>query len=226
MINRLSMIQTKEMLCTVCDHVIREKERLTRLDGSIGDGDHGIGMSRGMMNAKVALADSDPDTINDLFYLMGRFLLSTMGGSSGVIFGTMFMGAVTGMDKKTELDCQTFTLMMRRALEAVKEKGRAHPGEKTMVDALEPAVLAMESLETDDFTFLFKSAAMAATQGAESTRDMISKHGHSKTLGARALGHPDPGAVSVAVILRAMTDYLDQLKQVKSQEELHDPQER
>ena len=215
------------MLYSVCDHVIREKERLTQLDGPIGDGDHGIGMSRGMMKAKIALADSNPDTVNDLFYLMGRFLISTMGGSSGVIFGTMFMGAGSGMNKKTELNCQTFTMMMREALEAVKERGRANPGDKTMVDALETAVLAMDSLETDDLTILLETASIAATRGAESTRDMISRHGHSKTLGARALGHPDPGAVSVAVIFRAMANYLDQFKQgEESEEEIYDPEKR
>lgn len=112
------------------------------------------------------------------------------------------------MDRTDRLDGNTFTGMMRNALEAVKEKGRAHTGEKTMVDALEPAVIAMEHSDNIDLKELLDLAVAAAKEGAAKTKDMISKHGHSKTLGERSLGHPDPGAVSVVIIFQAMQEYL------------------
>lgn len=212
MTSTLSVYETKDMLIAVCDCVIREKQRLTLLDGPIGDGDHGIGMSRGMTAAKDALKDEDrPGDINTLFYKMGRTLTSTMGGSSGVIFGTMFMGAVKGMDRTDRLDGDTLTRMMRNALEAVREKGKARTGEKTMVDALEPAVTAMEHSDKKDLKELLDLAVNAAGDGAAATKDMISRHGHSKTLGKRSLGHPDPGAVSVVIIFQAMRKYLSVL---------------
>ena len=233
----LTVLQTREMMYYICDRVIAAKQRLTALDGIIGDGDHGIGMSRGMTRAREALTvtnretandrarsdseeDSDqmtvfvPKTINDIFYCMGRNMISTMGGSSGVIFGTMFMGAVKGLAPVDKLDGRTLTVMMRNALTEIQKRGKAAAGEKTMVDALEPAVLAMEAAlygepagNCPDLPVLLKAGADAARAGAEATKDMISKHGHSKTLGERALGHADPGAVSVEIIFRAMEEY-------------------
>ena len=214
-ISSLSISETRDMLCVVCDEVIRRKQQLTLLDGPIGDGDHGIGMSRGMTKAKAVLVSTEEDTdVSRLFYRMGRAIIGTMGGSSGVVFGTMFMAAFTETGETTEtnhrLTAANFSCMMRNALEKVKQRGKARPGEKTMVDALEPAVLAMEDYVAGggtDLTDLFHAAAEAAKQGAEATKDMLSRHGHSNTLGQRALGHPDPGAVTVSIIFHAMEDY-------------------
>ncbi len=197
------------MMCEVCDAVIREKQRLTLLDSPIGDGDHGIGMSRGMTKAKSELEKTDSfRCIEDIFFRMGRTMIGIMGGSSGVVFGTMFMGAASGLIKNSELTAESIAAMMRNSLEKVKERGRSKPGEKTMVDALEPAVLAMEASSSKDLPRLMGIAADAAEKGAEATRDMIARHGHANTLGERALGHPDPGAVTVTIIFRAMENYL------------------
>lgn len=213
MIISISAGQTRDMLCAVCDGIIQEQQSLTLLDGPIGDGDHGIGMSRGMKNAKtVLLTDSCPEDINTLFYKMGRKMIATMGGSSGVIFGTMFMAAASNMEIMYELDGKTFVQMMRNSLEAVKKKGRTTLGEKTMVDAFEPAVIRMETMDKKDMTRLLVAAAEAAAEGAEATWNMISKHGHSNTLGERALGHVDPGAVSVAIIFKSMAGFLQSLE--------------
>ena len=204
------------MLCAVCDEVIRQKQRLTLLDGPIGDGDHGIGMSRGMTNAKaVLLSMEETSDVSRLFYRMGRAMIGTMGGSSGVVFGTMFLAASTkAIERPNHDDCltaDTFVSMMRNSLESVKQRGKSHLGEKTMVDAFEPAVLAMETYVAggrSNLVDLLHTAADAADQGAEATKAMLSKHGHSNVLGQRALGHPDPGAVSVSIIFRAMENYL------------------
>ena len=213
MISSLTIQETKDMLYAVCDEVIRQKQRLTLLDTPIGDGDHGIGMSRGMTNAKAALdkAGTFAD-IDEVFYRMGRAMIATMGGSSGVVFGTMFMGAADpAAEKKLQLTGRGFVRRMRNSLDLVKKRGRSEPGQKTMVDAFEPAVLSMESAVAEvsaDLLTLVRIAADAAEKGAEATKDMISMHGHSNTLGERALGHPDPGAVTVSIIFRAMEGYL------------------
>ncbi len=216
----MSITETRDMLCAVCDEVIRQKQRLTLLDGPIGDGDHGIGMSRGMTKAKAALLSGEAGNVSRLFYRMGRAMIGTMGGSSGVVFGTMFMAAtIDSREKSAPEDCLTvtsLTSMMRNALEKVKQRGKSNPGEKTMVDALEPAVLAMEAYVAEggtDLTGLLRTAVDAAEQGAEATKGMLSKHGHSNTLGERALGHPDPGAVTVSIIFRAMEDYVTSYNQ-------------
>ena len=205
----LSLEKTKEMLCAVCDGVIREERTLTALDGPIGDSDHGIGMRRGMIKAREVLCgEEDFESINELFFRMGRAMIAIMGGSSGVIFGTMFMGAGAGMEAITQLDGKTFVRMMRNSLNRVKKKGKAGPGDKTMVDALEPAVLAMEAEDCKDFPHVLRLAAEAAKKGAEATKDMTALFGHARTLGERSLGHPDPGAVTVTVIFRAMEEYV------------------
>ncbi len=208
----LTITGTKEMMYLVCDRIMEAKQRLTLLDGPIGDGDHGIGMSRGMSNAKKALMERDDfENVQDIFYSAGRAMISTMGGSSGVIFGTMFMGAAADIPKTSQLDGVTFVRMMRNALDQVKKKGKALPGDKTMVDAFEPAVVAMEAALADHEKLgeLLPIAAGAAGQGACESKNMIARYGHSKTLGERALGHPDPGAVSVQIIFEAMEEYVN-----------------
>jgi len=211
MMTVLTLNETKDMLLSVCDRIISEKPLLTRLDGRIGDGDHGIGMRRGMLTAKKNLMDAVRiGTAGDLFAIVGRSMISSMGGASGVVFGTMFLGAAKGQEGAEELSPEDFIKMMRRALTETKKRGKAVPGDKTMVDALEPAVAAMEALyrEKDlselDFETVFAVAVKASKEGAEATRGMMARHGHAKTLYERSLGHPDPGAVSVYLIFDQM----------------------
>ena len=217
--------ECRRMMIAVCDRIIREKPCLTRLDSPIGDADHGIGMSRGMGAARTKLLEMENcQDICRIFKTLGRTMISTMGGSSGVIFGTMFAGAAEGMETAASLTTDLFVKMMRQGLTEVQKRGKAVPGNKTMVDALAPAVEKMEEamagngigigkddkedagLEKPDLPGLFRIAAEAAKAGAEATRNMIARHGHSKTLGKRALGHPDPGAVSVYFIFDAMRE--------------------
>ena len=207
MLRTMSTEETRRMMLAVCDRIIAEKPCLTQLDSPIGDADHGIGMSRGMMAARRKLEEKDdfPD-INQIFKVTGRSMLSTMGGSSGVVFGTFFSGAVKDMPPEENLTADLFSKMMEKGLGQVQKRGKAQPGDKTMVDALAPAVVAMKKRvgDSEDLVDLFFLAADQAGQGAEATRNMIARHGHSKSLGKRALGHPDPGAVSVYFIFDAM----------------------
>lgn len=205
----LTTQETMEMILAACDKIIASKDYLTEVDSCIGDGDHGIGMSGGMEKARTELLANAPfANINSIFKIAGMAMLNSMGGASGVIFGSMFLGGIKGLDTVTSLNTKIFTLMMSKSLDAIKMRGHAQVGDKTMVDALEPAVIAMQKMKTEDFAQLLEAAAVAAKDGVEKTKGFIAKFGKSQYLGERSLGHQDAGATSVAIIFRAMSDYL------------------
>lgn len=205
----LNTEQVTDMLICACDAIIENRPYLTEVDSKIGDGDHGIGMSGGMERAKKVLCERRPfPDVNTVFKTVGMSMLNSMGGASGVIFGSMFMGGVKGMEVITELDGEHFTGMMRTALEGIKERGKAQVGDKTMVDALEPAVLAMEAADKQELTVVLAAAKTAAYEGVENTKKFIAKFGRAKSLMERAVGYQDAGATSVAVIFDAMYQYV------------------
>ncbi|MDD3140626.1 MAG: dihydroxyacetone kinase subunit DhaL [Lachnospiraceae bacterium] len=205
----INVVQSKEMIIKVCDAIIANKPYLTEVDSKIGDGDHGIGMAGGMEKAKAALlGNSEFATVNEVFKTTGMQMLNSMGGASGVIFGSMFLGGVKGLDPITELDGEIFTKMMRASVESIKARGKAQMGDKTMVDAFEPAVEAMEKAEKSDLTVLLEEAAKAAKQGVEDTKEMIAKFGRAKSLMERAVGYQDAGATSVQIIFETMYEYV------------------
>ncbi|MCI6040373.1 MAG: dihydroxyacetone kinase subunit L [Clostridiales bacterium] len=205
----LNIQQTKEMLLAAADAIISSVPLLTEVDRVIGDGDHGVGIGGGMEKAKEALEKMDqPADINSLYKNMGMAMINSMGGASGVIFGTMFLGGVKGLPAKTELDCATMAQMSRKSVDAIKQRGQAQVGDKTMVDAYEPAVQAMESYTGNDLAEMLSAAAEAAEKGVESTKNFIAKFGRARYLGERALGHQDAGATSVSIIISAMRDYV------------------
>ena len=205
----IAIEQTREMLCEVCRAVIGQKPYLTEVDSKIGVGDHGIGMAGGMEKAEKALTDkTDFDSVNEVFKTMGMAMLNSMGGASGVIFGTMFLGGIKGKEKMTELTCENFPQIMRDALEAVKKRGQAQRGDKTMVDAFEPAVEAMEE-NRNSLEEMLEKAANAAEQGMEDTKKYVAKFGRAKSLMERSVGYQDAGATSVAIIFKAMKDYVE-----------------
>ena len=209
MISSLTPEQTKQMLLAVADRIIENKPYLTEVDSKIGDGDHGIGMSGGLLKAKEKLlALQDPADINILFKTTGMAMLNSMGGASGVIFGTLFLGGVKGLESKSQLDSHTLTQLMRGALDAIKERGKAQVGDKTMVDALEPAVIAMEGAGQPDLSALLAAARDAAEKGMEETKNYAAKFGRAKSLMERSIGFQDAGATSVYLIFSAMADYV------------------
>lgn len=205
----LTIEQTVEMITSACDAIIANKPYLTEVDSAIGDGDHGIGMSGGMEKAKAALQEKGPFAdINTIFKTTGMAMLNSMGGASGVIFGSMFLGGIKGYDTLTELDGDDFTKIMRGSLESVKARGKAEVGDKTMVDAFEPAVAAMEAADKEDMAVLLKAAKEAAAEGVEDTKRYVAKFGRAKSLMERAIGHQDAGATSVSIIFEAMYTYV------------------
>lgn len=194
------------MLESVADALIAAKDTLTEVDGKIGDGDHGIGMETGARKIKESLG-KDYASINDIYRAAGMSMINTMGGASGIIFGSMFLYILKDSEPKTQMTVREFAQQSRASLEAIKQRGKAVPGDKTMVDAYEPAVVALEGYAGDDFEGAFAAAAAAANEGVEATKNYVAKFGRAKTLGERAIGFQDAGATSVAIIFGAMRDW-------------------
>ena len=187
--------------------VADNRDSLTELDAAIGDADHGSNMDRGMKAAVAALDANPPATPGALFSSVGSTLVSTVGGASGPLFGTLFlrMGGSFGAAEVAAADGVAAAL--RAGLGGVVDRGRAAPGDKTMYDALAPAVEALE-LALEDHASLaagLKSARDAAVTGRDSTTPMLARKGRASYLGERSVGHQDPGATTVALLLEAAT---------------------
>lgn len=202
----LSADEVRQLFAHVARAVVASEDLLCEADRQIGDGDHGIGMRRGF--AAVAerlpgLGDSAPGVVVEV----GRTLLGEMGGASGVVFGLMFAGGAAAPD--AELGLAAFARMQRAALDQIMTRGGARPGDKTMVDALAPAVAALEAAAAGDrgWSAALADAAEAAAAGSAGTKDQQARFGKARTLGERSLGFPDPGSITVSIIYRAMADW-------------------
>jgi dihydroxyacetone kinase-like protein len=198
------------MLRYVCLGIQASRDALSEADRAIGDGDHGVGMARGFEAVQQKLETQPPDTIEGLFKMTGTALLTAVGGAAGAVFGTLFRGGARNLGACRAFDAATLASLLSDGLQAVKERGQAQPGDKTMVDALQPAAdRALEMVERP-LAEVLAAVAEAAHLGMESTRDMIATVGKAKTLGERSLGHPDPGAMSTYLILKYMAEFVTQ----------------
>jgi phosphoenolpyruvate---glycerone phosphotransferase subunit DhaL len=182
--------------------VAENRELLTDLDSAIGDADHGSNLDRGMTAVVAAL---DPATPAALLKRTGMSLVSTVGGASGPLYGTAFLRMATSAGSSSELDAPAFAAVLRAGLDGVVARGKAVPGDKTMVDALAPAVDAMDQAVASGASL--KEALQAAVKAAEDGRDatipMVARKGRASYLGERSAGHQDPGATSVTLLLAA-----------------------
>jgi len=192
-----------------CGRVIAEnKDYLTQLDSAIGDADHGANMDRGFRAALAklpAVADKD---IGTLFKSVGMTLVQTVGGAGGPLYGTFFMQAGTAAANKMELTTGDWSAALEAALNGVVARGKAQLGDKTMVDALTPALNALKQAVTDgaDQNESLRRSAAAAEQGMKDTIPLVAKKGRASYLGERSAGHQDPGATSSFLILKAAAD--------------------
>jgi dihydroxyacetone kinase-like protein len=183
------------------------RAELIELDRAIGDGDHGENMNRGFTAIVSALDSAVPDTPGAVLKLVATTLIAKVGGAAGPLYGTAFLRASTAIGSVSELDTAAVTTGLRAALEGVQARGKAVEGDKTMVDALIPAVAAAEQAagtEGADIAAVLTAAADAAGKGAESTVDLVARKGRASYLGARSAGHLDPGARSTALLLGAL----------------------
>ncbi len=204
--DRLNVEETVELFRFVSKFMIDQKDILTKADQKIGDGDHGIGIARGF-EAIIDLLEATPfDELGALLKKIGFGLMNSMGGASGAIFGTFFLGAAKAISQQDYLDSENLGLMLKGGLDAVKNRGKANPGDKTMVDALEPAALAADS----QISLVDNLAAVteASRLGMEKTKEMVANFGRAKSLGEKAIGHADPGSISMHLLLKSMTEYV------------------
>lgn len=208
----LDFMQTREMLLHTAAAIIAAKPELTEIDSKIGDGDHGIGMELGMKKASAQLEQmQNGDNVFSLFSEMGKAMLMSMGGASGVIFGTLFMGGAKGKNAAS-LDCRALAQWLEDSRVAIQKRGGANVGDKTMVDALVPAAAAAMSYTGDDLAEMLSLAEEAAKQGVEETKQYQAKFGRAKSLMERSIGYQDAGATSTWIILKAMREYCEGVK--------------
>ena len=206
----LDLSDTIEMVKQVAISIIDSEPLLTDADRNLGDGDHGLGMERGMKAVIEKIESSSFNQISDVFKSAGMAMMSSMGGASGALFGTLFRNGGKALDGKETLNSEGLKSFLNAANEGVKSRGGASPGDKTMIDALEPAAQkASENISLPLYE-LISLVSKAADKGKEESKDMIATMGRAKTLGERSLGHPDAGACSVAIILKSMSEFINQ----------------
>lgn len=185
-----------------------EKDYLTQLDNEIGDGDHGINLARGFEAVEKKLPSLAGGDIGALLKGVGMQLVSTVGGASGPLYGTAFMKAGMACKGLTELDGPAFVKAMEAAVDGIKMRGKATEGEKTMLDALCPALKVMqdEVAAGKSLKEVLQDAAAAAEKGVEYTKTIIATKGRASYLGERSLGHQDPGATSSLYLLQVLAE--------------------
>lgn len=203
----------KAMMHNVGAQIVAEKDWLSELDGVIGDGDHGVTMEIGWKAVQHALEDTQTDeTIEAICKRMAKAFLDAVGASSGPLYATAFLRAGTAVGNRLNLDGPGMAGWLAAACQGIRDRGRAEPGDKTMIDAWVPAVAAATRAAQDGRSTLdvLIAARDGAEQGMESTAALESRRGRSAKLGARSIGHIDPGAASTFVTLRAMAEALQQ----------------
>lgn len=209
-LEQLNVEDTRNMLLYVADKIIANKPYLTEVDSAIGDGDHGIGMAGGMQKAKKKLLKMENEqNVYQVFETAGQAMLMSMGGASGVIFGSLYLAGAKGMEAKEILTAQDIAEMEEKSLLAIQKRGGAKPGDKTMVDALAPAVDALKEHVEEGLLEMMKAAEEAARQGVENTKQYIAKYGRAKSLLERAIGYQDAGATSVYLIFQGMREFIE-----------------
>ncbi|MEM9017692.1 MAG: dihydroxyacetone kinase subunit DhaL [Verrucomicrobiota bacterium] len=203
----LSINETRDMMIAVANKIIESEPILTDADRALGDGDHGVGMERGMNAVKEALEHQEFPSVGKVFMAMGMAMMSSMGGASGAVFGTLFRGGGKAIKDAEALGGAEAATFFKEGTEGVMSRGGAKPGDKTMVDALVPASDKAEAAAGASVTEVLAAAAAGAAEGRDASKDMIATMGRAKTLGEKSLGKPDAGAVSVAIIAATMSEF-------------------
>ncbi len=203
----LTIDETRDMMIAVANKIIESEPILTDADRALGDGDHGVVMERGMTAVKEALGGEEFPSVGKVLMAVGMAMMSSMGGASGAVFGTLFRSG-----GKAIKDAETFggaeaATFFKEGTDGVMSRGGAKPGDKTMVDALVPAAEKGAEVAGLPVSEALSAIADAAAAGRDASEDMIATMGRAKTLGEKSLGKPDAGAVSVAIIAGAMRDF-------------------
>ena len=194
------------ILRDVAATIVENRAHLSEIDGRIGDGDHGVNMAKGF--GRAAQRTGDDASLAEAMATLSDVLMSEIGGSMGPLYGMFFMEMSEAVEDAEMIDAAAFAAMLRAGVDGVQAVGSAEPGDKTMMDALIPAVEACEAAVAagEPFREVLSATAAAAEAGRESTRDMIAKLGRASRLGERSRGVLDAGAASCAIILRGLCD--------------------
>jgi dihydroxyacetone kinase-like protein len=203
----LTLQQTVQLFIKVADDVIANQELLTEADRAIGDSDHGVGMARGFNAVKEELANSVASDLGALLNAIGTKLMMSIGGAAGAIYGTFFRSGGENLAGVQVLDSAALHRMLADGMAGVQARGKAQPGDKTIIDVLAPAVEKAADMQTAELVEALEAVMESAYEGMESTKTMVATVGRAKTLGERSLGHPDPGAVSMYLILKSMSEH-------------------
>ena len=197
-----------DCLRKMADVIHANKEHLTELDAAIGDADHGINMDRGFQTVLKKLPSAEDKDVGTILKTVGMALVSSVGGAGGPLYGTAFMQAGMAVAGKYELEAEDVLAALDAALKGVVMRGKANLEDKTMVDAITPAVAAMrEALGNGAGTAAALEQALAAAEkGMKDTIPMLAKKGRASYLGERSIGHQDPGATSSYLLIRTMAE--------------------
>lgn len=207
------MIDNKKLLSildNIGDRIIENKMFLNDLDTAIGDGDHGINMSRGFSNVKDKLKDLDGKDCATILNTVAMTLISTVGGASGPLYGTAFMKSAAAVKGLETIDSKVFLNILKASIEGIQMRGKAVKGEKTILDSLIPACEAYEKSlnEEGSGTKALEQAVISAKEGVEYTKTIKATKGRASYLGDRSIGYADPGATSTKLILEAILEVL------------------
>jgi len=198
----------KKIVAEIAETMREQKGYLSDLDAAIGDGDHGVSMVRGFNEVESRLSDVQDNRIGPILKNVGIALTSTIGGATGPLFGSIFLKAGQAIGEKETINLDDLAQMFQASLNGVIGLGKAQVGEKTLVDALSPAVESLKNSvrQKKSLVAALEGAVSESKKGAESTRDMPAGKGRATYLGERAVGHIDPGAMSVYFILKSFYD--------------------
>jgi dihydroxyacetone kinase-like protein len=201
----ITSTEVRDWIRAYASEIADHRAELVRLDAAIGDGDHGTNMDRGMRKAVEKLDGTAGEDIGALLKAVGMALVSSVGGAAGPLYGTLFLQMGMASTGREELDLAGWTAALEAGVKGVQTRGKAEPGDKTMVDALLPALEALRAAdgEGSGLADALRRSADAAEEGMKATIPLEARRGRASYLGPRSVGHQDPGATSTQLLLEA-----------------------
>ena len=209
-VEKLTTVDVVNIIAEFSKEIIPNRDYLNELDGKLGDADFGTSISGGFSAVEKIIPELGLVTTGMALGKTGTTLVKSMGGASGPLFGTIFMKAGKELGSKSEVGVQELASMFSASLAGVKALGKANAGDKTLIDALEPATMALEAAATKGSSLkaALSDAYAAAAQGVENTKQLVANRGRAHYVGERGLGHQDPGATAIQMLFKVFADYV------------------
>jgi dihydroxyacetone kinase-like protein len=205
--SELNAAGMRRFVDTFADRLHERREELTQLDSAIGDADHGINMDRGFTAARAKVGELPDDAdLGTVAKTVGMTLISTVGGASGPLYGTFFLRVATTLGESRSADAEAVGAALRAGLEGLIQRGKAELDDKTMVDAVTPALAAYDAAAGQGLDAALDAAVAASAAGRDRVTPLVARKGRASYLGERSVGHQDPGATSATIMLEALRD--------------------